>query len=128
MSHQPARLDRLASSGFSAVPPSAFADLAQDCWDWCEASGDGRYCSLSRMLTAVDAWWSEYEAIPRSLSDAIESTLKAWLGDVLTAPDAATGANLARLLRQQVLALLLPPQRWTIEPEAPVPDETTEGT
>jgi hypothetical protein len=119
MSMDQGTLRALAEEGFGAVPPNEFEHLARDCWDWCEATGDGRYCSLAHTLAAVSSWWSEYEAVPRSLSEDIERVFLAWLGDIMACEDRAAGANLARLFRQEVLSMLLPPQRWTTQPTVP---------
>lgn len=102
----------LATDGFAAVPPRRFGDLSDACWDWCEATGDGRFCSLARTLRLVDEWWSEYDAVPTRLSLEIEREFVLWLGDVLDSEDLASGATSSRSLRQRVMALLLPPQRW----------------
>jgi hypothetical protein len=118
-------LQLLATNGFAAVPPLRFGELADACWDWCEATGDGRFCSLARTLSLVSQWWSEYEAVPTLLSLEIEREFILWLGDVLDSEDLAAGAMSSRCLRQAVIALLLPPQRWDQYRNPPQTKETT---
>lgn len=105
-------LDRLAAHGFSAVSPERFGDVWRWCRDWCEATGDARYCSLSELFRAINQWWDEYGVVSTPVAAAIERTLMQGLPAVLAAPSPVEGTHFARLLRQQVLPLLAPPERW----------------
>lgn len=107
-----ATLDRLAATGFSDVSPETFRDLWRWCRDWCEATGDGRYCSLADLFRAIDRWWDEYGVVSTPVVAEIERTLMQGLPDVLATPSPVEGAHFARLLRQQVLPLLTPPEQW----------------
>lgn len=110
MDHESLR--RLADNGFDGLSADRLGDLASWCWDWSEASGDTRFCSLARSFSAVDSWWTEHEVIPRVLRSEIEQVLREDLPDVLEASEPATAAHFARLMRQRLLPLLLPPSRW----------------
>lgn len=108
-----ASLRRLAEDGFDGLSADRLGDLAAWCWDWSEATGDARYCSLARSFTAIDTWWSEYVTIPRAIAAEIERVLREDLPGVLEASDPAAGAGFARLMRQRVLSLLRPPTEWS---------------
>lgn len=105
-------LERFSRDGFTAVAPDQLADLGRWCWDWCEATGDGRFCSLAALFHAIDQWWDEYQVVSTTLARTIEVTLIAGLGDVLAAGSPEEGSHFARLLRQAVLPLLRPPADW----------------
>lgn len=51
-------LQRLAEGGYRAVSFDRWRDLANWCWDYAEASGDARYCSLARGPGTVASAWS----------------------------------------------------------------------
>lgn len=53
----PASLRRLAEVGLSAFPLAALEEASADAWAWCEATGDGTYCVLSRVLDMMDDWF-----------------------------------------------------------------------
>lgn len=108
-------LRALAHGGFQAVPASQFVDLAAWCRDYCEASGDARYCAVGTAFGAVGVWWDEHDeagGIPSKLADEIETTITRWLPQVLEFQDPADAAPMARALREEVQALLLPPAKW----------------
>lgn len=111
-------LERLAADGLSALPGNQLHDLAVWCWDWCEVTGDGRYCSLWRTLDDLDAWLSEHEergGVPRALAKEIDGLIRSRLGEVLQADSPESGAVLARNLRIEVAERLLPPSEWVSE-------------
>lgn len=108
-------LRKLATDGFAAAPGDEFTDLAVWCRDYCEASGDGRYCSLAETLKSLDDWRREHDergGVPNALLNEIEHAIKTWLPDILDAEDAADGSQLARTLRQEVQSMLLGPSDW----------------
>jgi 5'-deoxynucleotidase YfbR-like HD superfamily hydrolase len=107
-----ATLERFSRDGFAAVTPDELNDLWRWCWDWCEATGDARFCSLADLFRAIDQWWEEYQVVSTTLARTIESRLVSGLDDVLTAESADEGCHFARLLRQDVLPLLRPPADW----------------
>lgn len=54
-------------------------DVAALCWDWCEASGDGRYCSLGRTLKSIHGWWAEHDergGVPTAVLDDLGLVLR----------------------------------------------------
>jgi hypothetical protein len=46
---------RLATGGIGAFPPTALPTAAAWLWDYGEATGDARYCSLSRTIEMITA-------------------------------------------------------------------------
>lgn len=108
-------LRRLANEGLAAAPGDELTDLAIWCRDYCEASGDGRYCSLGETLRSLDDWRQQHDergGVPAGLLRDIERVIKAWLLAILDAEDPAEGSQLARTLRQEVQSLLLDPAEW----------------
>ena len=96
-------LERLAADGIAAFPPSQLASLADWCWDFSEATGDARYSSLSctvRMIAQLFA--DENYAPPVERVAAIDAALRQYMPEVLQAADAASGAVLARSLRETI--------------------------
>jgi hypothetical protein len=110
-------LDRFADIGFAAVPGGALRDLAAWCCDYCEATGDARYCAIGRMLLAVDEWWSQYDesgGVPSGIVQQVETLIRRDLPAILGQDSPADAGVLARLLRQEVTALLVGPERWPL--------------
>lgn len=107
-----ALLRRLAEGGSEAVPVDQFRELSNWCWDWSEASGDARFCSLARALGSIDSWYSEHDAVPRHLANELEQACLEDLPPILEAGAPADAAILARGFRQRVEALLLPADQW----------------
>lgn len=106
------RLEHLASEGFVAVGPDEFGDLWRWCWDWCEATGDGRFCTLADLLRTVDQWWDECQVVPTTLARAIEQRFMEGLPAILAADTPQAGCHFARLLRQETLGFLKSPEDW----------------
>jgi hypothetical protein len=101
--------------GFDAVHGDDVETLSDWCWDWCEQTGDARFCSISRMLGHLDAWWTEHDesgGVPSALLKRIESVIQRDLQRILDATDPASGSVMARALRQEVDGYLLPPSEW----------------
>lgn len=110
-----ATLDRLAVGGFGEVPATELAGAAAWCSDWCDATGDGRFCILGDVLRAVDQWLNRHEGgggVPTALRDRISSELMSSLPAVLDAPEPGDGSLLAASLRSEVMPLLLEPESW----------------
>jgi hypothetical protein len=105
-------LHRLADGGLDALPVDHWADLSAWCWDWAEASGDARFCSLARALTAVDEWMSAHGVVPDDVWRNIDRVCREDLPGVLAPSDPTAAAALGRQFRQRVLAQLIPPERW----------------
>lgn len=108
-------LTKLASGGFAAVPASKLADLSMWCRDWCDETGDGRYCILSQTFEAIAVWWGEHDAyggIPQPLAARLDQALQGALPGLLAEPDLTVAAHLASTLREQLLGLLLPVESW----------------
>lgn len=93
---------QLAEGGLAAFPPSSLADLAAWCWDFGEASGDARYCSLSRTLDMIAEPFEEHGALDSAVVAVINAVLHDALGDVLSAESPQDGAILARSLRFEI--------------------------
>ena len=98
---------RLARGGIEAFPITSLQTAADWLWDYAEATGDARYCSLSRTVAMI---WSEYEdhseQIAMSTVDTLNEALEAGIIDVLNQPSATDGALIARQLRELVAAIL----------------------
>ena len=108
-------LQRLAREGFNGVPGDRLTDLWLWCRDFCEASGDGRYCAISETIRSVDEWRMEHDergGVPTALLDEIERLLTSLLPAAIGAELASDGAMLARSMREQVQALLIGPAGW----------------
>ena len=108
-------LRRLAVEGIAATPGDDLTVLALWCRDFCEASGDARYCSVADTLTALDQWRQQHDesgGVPTGLLRDIDQVIQAWLPDVLDADVPADASQLARTLRQEVQSLLLEPAEW----------------
>jgi hypothetical protein len=95
-------LRRLAADGVAAFPPSGLTTLADWCWDYGEATGDARYCSLWRTFTAIAAAFEDLEAVDSSAVTRIDHLLRSEIPEILDAPDAAEAAGIARRLREGV--------------------------
>lgn len=109
------RLRSLAVDGFQGVLPSELTELALWCRDWCEASGDARYCVVSDTLRTVDEWWlvhDEYGGVPQPLVGELEALIVDHLGTVLDLDDPAAASQVARTMREQVVSLLSGPAEW----------------
>jgi hypothetical protein len=106
-------LRRFAEQGFATTP--ALADLAAWCTDFCEASGDARYCSVGQALRRLDDWWGEYEeggGVPAALIDHIDRFVTQRLPEVLAFESASDAGPLARSFRQEMESLLLDVRDW----------------
>ena len=102
-------LQQLIERGLFALPPTRLGDLADWCWDWCEATGDGRYCGLARTLRIIAGWFEEhdrYGGVPAGTVAELDGLLGRELPMILAATDPASGAMLGRELREAILRLL----------------------
>jgi len=95
-------LRRLASEGIGGLPPSALGDLADWCWDYGEATGDARYCSLWRALRPIADTFEADDAVPTESVNRFDAVLNQRLDDVLDAETAESGSMLARSMREQL--------------------------
>lgn len=111
-------LHALAERGFATVPASRLSDLADWAWDWGEATGDARYCSVSRTFSSIDIWWSEHKVIPLALCTRIDDLLQSHLPAILASDSSADASALARALRVVVHEVLLPPEQWAASTSA----------
>jgi hypothetical protein len=76
-------------------------NLADYCWDYGEASGDARYCSLWRTLDQIVEVFEDDGYMQTRTLDRVDQALKRYLPDVLSAPTAEEGALCARRLREE---------------------------
>jgi hypothetical protein len=98
---------RLATTGIAAFPPTALESAADWLWDFGEATGDARYCSLSRTIGMIaDAFEDTYESLPNSVVGAVDIVLSERLPEVLSATSSRDGSALARLTREAVAQAL----------------------
>lgn len=105
-------LEVLADEGIAGVGGNMLGSLADWCWDWCEATGNGAYASISVTLRRIDRWWSEYSAIPTVILESLDDLLQRDLPHILATEELPSAAQMARSLRLDVEALLLPPEQW----------------
>jgi hypothetical protein len=94
---------RLASSGVSSYPPADLPTLADWCWDHGETTGDARYCSLWRSLSAIVDLFDAHGAVPVAVTAALDRIFQESLPDIVAAPDVEVGAGMARALRESVM-------------------------
>lgn len=97
-------LRRLAETGIREFPPGDLAHLADWCWDFGEATGDARYCSLSRSFGMIADLFESHGAAPLDLVLALDELVQSRIGPILDAETAADGSYLARLFREDVAA------------------------
>jgi hypothetical protein len=103
------RLQRLAEGGLTAIPDNELSDTVEWCWDWGVATGDARFCVLWRVLGCVDEWWGE-QGVPSKLLGLVDARLQRGLTDTLEAPNAASGAQFAHQMGQELP--LVGPNGW----------------
>jgi hypothetical protein len=60
-------LQRLTDGGIATYPPAQLGHLAEWCWDFGEATGDARYCSLSRTVWVLADLWKHHDGVATSL-------------------------------------------------------------
>lgn len=102
-------LQQLVDGGLIALPPARLGEVAAWCWDWCEATGDGRYCGLSKTLEIISDWFErhdKYGGVPTDTVRELDEFLARELPSVLAAVDPASGTMLGRELREAVLRIL----------------------
>jgi orotate phosphoribosyltransferase len=110
-----ATLRTLGRAGFEEVAPSRLGDVAAWCKDWCEATGDARYCVLNEALGAIDSWWSWHDergGVPSLLVSEIERLIKEYILAVVEEHDRLLGVHLAVRFRSEVKEQLLCPGDW----------------
>jgi hypothetical protein len=110
-------LEALAADGFKAVRPEELGDLAAACREYCENTGDGRYCILADVLSAMDDWWSEHNesgGVPQYIVHDLEGVLGSHLLPVLRSDNLAEAAMLATMLRREIEPKLTGPSGWKI--------------
>jgi hypothetical protein len=109
------RLEALAAGGFTAVRPEELGDLAAACQERCENTGDGRYCILADVFSAIDDWWSEHNesgGVPQDIVHDLEGVLGSQLLPVLRSDNLAEAAKLATMLRREIEPKLIGPSGW----------------
>lgn len=102
-----ADLLRLAAGGLIAFPLDRLPTAVDWLHDYGEATGDGRYCSLARTLSAIEDWQDAQSG--QMLAETVEGldeALKQALPGVLDTVRAADAAPLARVLRMTVQQIL----------------------
>lgn len=93
---------RLANDGIARFPPADLQTLADWCWDYGEATGDARYCSLWRCLDLLAERFAQFEALAAEDVSFYDGLLRACMADILDASESALAASLARQLREQM--------------------------
>jgi hypothetical protein len=109
------RLEALADYGFGAVRPEELGGLAIECRENCENTGDGRYCILADLFSAVNDWWSEHDesgGVPEYIVRDLENVLRMHLLPVVRSDNPAEAAMLATMLRREVDSKLIGPSEW----------------
>lgn len=94
---------RLAEHGITKFPPSELSTLEAWCWDYSEASGDARYCSLARSISLLsDLFEITSGQVSADLIVNLDGVLREQLPSVLRAANPQDGALLARQLREGI--------------------------
>lgn len=97
------QIRRLAAGGVAAYPPTALPSAAAWLWDFGEATGEARYCSVSRSLEMISAAFdANYEVLPSVVLADLDRILATQLPDVLGAALAPDGSTFARLMREAI--------------------------
>jgi hypothetical protein len=98
---------RLATGGIGAFPPTALPTAAAWLWDYGEATGDARYCSLSRTIEMITAAFdANYEGLGNAILNEVDGVLATRMPDALGAELPSDGSTLARLMREAVCQAL----------------------
>jgi hypothetical protein len=95
---------QLANSGLVDTP--SLREVTVYCWDQAVLTGDSRHCGLAQTFELILSRWDEDRALEYSLHQAINGRLKIHLPEILSTLDAAEAAGMARLLREEVSAIL----------------------
>jgi hypothetical protein len=104
-------LRQLGVERLTSVP--ATRNVEAWCWDYAEATGDSRYCGLARALEQIAEVWDDHSALPFEVLNEIHRSFRKALPGVMDAESAEEGAGLARLLREEIAAILL---SWSGQP------------
>lgn len=108
-------LEQLAGRGLGAeFLPEELPGLAAWCRDWCEASGDARYCVLADALAWLDDAVDE-QGVPKQLIERINAELTRYLPAILELDDIAGAASMARILRERIQSLPWSLDAWVAE-------------
>lgn len=101
------QIRRLATGGIAAYPPTALPSAAEWLWDYGEATGDARYCSVSRSLELITAAFdANYEGLAAGVLADLDGILAAQLPGILGANLPPDGSTFARLMREAVARAL----------------------
>lgn len=96
---------RLAELGLADLPPSQLGSVAESSWEWCEATGDGRYCLIWQILTMVDDWFGDpgEGAMANNFFMRLDAILRRELPGVIDAATAQVGCALAATMRDELI-------------------------
>lgn len=97
---------QLAEGGLVAYPPAALGDLADWCWDYSEATGDARFCSLARALSLLVELFEYNSGVPLTLVNELDPVLRQGIQESLNARLPQHGAQLARNLRETLIRII----------------------
>lgn len=93
---------RLAEEGLAAFPPARLGDAADWCWQHGAATGDARWCLLSRTLALLAVPFDDGEGLLSQTMTAADEVLRRHLSDVVLAAEAIEGSGLATLLDEEL--------------------------
>lgn len=97
-------LRQLANQGIGKFPPIKLVDLSAWCWDFGEATGDARFCSLSSVIDViVDLFDLNSDQAPTVLVEQLDVLLRQNISMILDAKTAEHGSLLSRQLRESVV-------------------------
>lgn len=98
-----------ARSGFAAVPPARFEEVAAECVAEAGRSGDARFAIVGEMLGDLGTWWKARGGVPTPLANEIEAKLRESLPVVLDEQLAPQDASREAVeLRASIHELQLP--------------------
>lgn len=81
-------------------------ELAEWCWDYGEATGDARYCSLWRALNLINELFEPHRGISPDLVSQLDLVLRRGLPEILDAETAESASQFARGLREELFRAL----------------------
>jgi hypothetical protein len=103
-------LRRLADTGIHQdIGSGEVEDIADWCWERCEATGDARWCIIWKALWNIVREWEYTGGLPQSMMRGFSAALASHIPGVIDAPDSETGALLAKALREEVVGVFRNP-------------------
>jgi hypothetical protein len=91
---------RLADQGIQSLLPDDLRRLADWCWDYGEATGDARYCSLWKALDRVVEAFTDQGHVTNEKLEHLNLVLARDLPGIVSEKDPASASMQARSMRE----------------------------